>query len=39
MPPVLLRVAGLNPLDPNPEAQPPDGQFAEPIERRRRREG
>ena len=29
---ILLGMSGLDPLDPNPEPQPPDGEFAEPIE-------
>jgi len=33
VPAVLLRVAGLDPFDPNAEPQPPHGQLAESIER------
>lgn len=38
VPAVLLRVAGLDPFNVNSQAQPPDGELAEPIERRRGRE-
>ena len=33
MPAVLLRMAGLDALDLNPETEPPDRQFAEPVDR------
>ena len=33
MPAVLLRVAGRDSLDPDPEAEPPDRQLTEAIER------
>jgi hypothetical protein len=32
VPPVLLWVAGLDPFDLDPQSQPPDGQFAQPID-------
>ncbi len=35
VPAVLLRMAGLDPLDLNAEAEPPHGELAEPIERGR----
>ncbi len=39
VPAVLLGMAGLAPLDLNAEPQPPHGQFAQPVERVRGREG
>lgn len=38
VPAVLLRMARFDPLDLNPQPQPPDGQFAEAVERVRGRE-
>jgi hypothetical protein len=32
VPAVLLRLAGLNPFDLDPQTEPPDGELAEPIE-------
>ncbi len=37
MPSVLLRVPGLDPFDLDPEAQPPHGQLAQPVNGMRRR--
>jgi hypothetical protein len=33
VPAILLRVARLDPFDLNPEAEPPHGQLAQPVER------
>ena len=37
--PVLFGMAGRDPLEPNAEAQPPDRELAEPVERMGRSEG
>jgi len=38
VPPVLFRMPRFDPLDLNPQPQPPHGELAQPIERMRRRE-
>jgi hypothetical protein len=39
VPAILFGMAGRDVFDPNAEAQPPHGEFAEPVERMRGREG
>ena len=39
MPPILLGVPGLDAFEANAESQPPHGEFAEAVERRRPGEG
>src|SRR5436190_7355060 len=39
VPTVLLWMAWLDPFDLNAQAEPPDGEFAEPVEGRRSRKG